>query len=565
MIERMEEGIKRRTLAAAGLAIAALAIAMPVLNPDIYWHLSAGRWMTLHRALPSADFLSWTERGAPWTDFEWLSQLAFYAAWSAAGKAGLFALKLAVLGASFLPFIGLLRLYGLASAGWWALPLWGLALLPNSDVRPENFSVLFFALLLWRLEKSRVSGRAWPSGAAGFAGLAAFFAVWANLHAGFAYGILLLLTYAAGAAADRRSGGTLSTWPPLFAAFAAAAGALVNPWGWRIYSVLIEHSADAASLSRWLAEWMAPRLSNPLHWPFFAMAAACAALMAWRWARLRRPPAAHLAALCWLGFGAFSHSRHLVFFCMAALAFSLDSAAAVYGAERTARAGRALLAAALLYLAAAVWPRYLAFGVNIGEEAAGAADYLRANAAALGGRRLYNPWNWGGYLGWALPPEYPVYVDGRYLFHKYLPRVSAAMEDQNSWAAFAGQNGFELALFRRDGASVALTQPGPGGVPVELRRPAYLVFMPKKDWALLYWDRWSLLFARRGRPLPPEFAVLRPGDFDAVKLALCAGQLKKEDLAAELARYAALPGRPSSESRGLAGWLGSFPDSCLAR
>ncbi|HNW44652.1 MAG TPA: hypothetical protein PKI19_09125 [Elusimicrobiales bacterium] len=452
MIERMEDGIKRKTLAAAGLAIAALAIAMPVLNPDIYWHLSAGRWMALHRALPSADFLSWTERGAPWTDFEWLSQLAFYAAWSAAGKAGLFALKLAVLGAAFLPFLGLLRLYGLASAGWWALPLWGLALLPNSDVRPENFSVLFFALLLWRLEKSRVSGRAWPSGAAGFAGLAAFFAVWANLHAGFAYGILLLLTYAAGAAADRRSGGTLSTWPPLFAAFAAAAGALVNPWGWRIYSVLIEHSADAASLSRWLAEWMAPRLSNPLHWPFFAMAAACAALMAWRWERLRRPPAAHLAALCWLGFGAFSHSRHLVFFCMAALAFSLDSAAAVYGAERTARAGRALLAAALLYLAAAVWPRYLAFGVNIGEEAAGAADYLRANAAALGGRRLYNPWNWGGYLGWALPPE---------------------------------------------------------------------------------------------------FAVLRPGDFEAVKLALCAGQLKKEDLSAELARYAALPGRPSSEARAL--------------
>ena len=139
------------------------AIALPVLNPDLYWHLSAGKYIVQNMKLPSADFLSWTENGAPWTDFEWLAQIIYYAVYQLAGKAGFFALKLVVLSATFPVFYAILSLNGLKRAAFFALPLWGLALMANSDLRPENFSVLFFSILLWRLEAARISGKAWPA------------------------------------------------------------------------------------------------------------------------------------------------------------------------------------------------------------------------------------------------------------------------------------------------------------------------------------------------------------------------------------------------------------------
>jgi len=173
---------------------------------------------------------------------------------------------------------------------------------------------------------------------------------------------------------------------------------------------------------------------------------------------------------------------------------------------------------------------------------------------------MYNPWTWGGYLGWALSPDYKVFTDGRYLFHKYLVPVSAAMADQETWEKYAVQNGFGLALFRRDRA--LLPQQLAGGAAV--LRPAYLLFMPEEKWALVYWDAFSILFARRGAALPPEFRLLRAGDFESVKLGLCSGVITEKAVEAELALYykAAAGARSTGEADAFRGWLGGFPAAC---
>ena len=59
--------------------------------------------------------------------------------------------------------------------------------------------------------------------------------------------------------------------------------------------------------------------------------------------------------------------------------------------------------------------------------------------------------------------------------------------------------------------------------------------MPEEKWALVYWDAFSLLFARRGKPAAAEFRIIRPGDLESVKLALCSGELPKKAAEAELA------------------------------
>lgn len=547
--------------------IALGAIAMPVLNPDLYWHLSAGKYIKEFLRLPAADFLSWTEQGAPWTDFEWLAQIIYYGVYSLAGKAGFFALKIAVLGATFPVFYAILSLHGLKRAAFFALPVWALALMANSDLRPENFSVLFFSVLLWRLEAARLSAKAWPASPGAFARLAAFFALWANLHAGFAYGLLLLVFYAAGGWADRklwRPGGREQGWLPALAVPAAVAGSLLNPWGFKLYFILLQHAAQSASMARYLAEWAPPSLTNPWAWPFMAFLLVSFFLLLKRFLKERSLPLAHLFTLGWLAFEASRHMRHIVFFSMAAAVFSFDCAARLYEPAALLRRGRFILGLALVYLCLLVWPRYLAFKVNLGEEAAGAASYLKANARELGGRKLYNPWTWGGYLGWALNPDYKVFTDGRYIFHRYLEPVSAAMADQDTWETFAAERGFELALFRRDYQLLPFEQVGPKGVRTTVSRPSYLLFMPEKKWALVYWDAFSVLFARRGKPVAGELKVIRPDDFESVKLALCSGGLTRQAAEAELGLYyrAAAGARSTKEADRFRSWLGGFPAAC---
>lgn len=550
---------------AAGALIALGAIAMPVLNPDLFWHLSAGKYIVQNLRLPSADFLSWTEAGAPWTDFEWLAQLVYYGVYALAGKTGFFLLKMALLGATLPACLKLLDLNGLRRAAFAALPLWGLALMANSDLRPENFSVLFFSLLLLRLETARLKG-GWRASAGALAGMAAFFALWANLHAGFAYGLLLLAAYAAGNYAESRAWPSAPAAPaalsPLFLA-AAFAGTLLNPWGPKIYVILFAHAADAAALSRYLAEWAPPTLRNPWHWPYMAFLFGSFGLLLLRFLRERRLPLAQLFVLSALAFEAARHTRHIVFFSLAAAACSFDAAAGLWEPGLLVRRGRWLAGLALLYLGLLVWPRYAAFKVNLGEESAGAAAYLKANAAQFGGRRLYNPWTWGGYLGWALAPDYRVFTDGRYLFHKYLVPVSAAMESQESWEKFADGNAFGLVLFRRDYAMLPFERRA-GKSSSTVLRPSYLLFMPEEKWALVYWDAFSVLFARKdGRPLP-ELKLVRAGDLENVKLDLCAGALDRKAAAAELDLYyrAAAGARSTGEADAFRGWLGGFPAAC---
>lgn len=58
-------------------------------DPDIYWHIEAGRWIVAHLDVPRVDIFSYTVAGQPWVDMEWLSQVILYAWFEAFGWRGL--------------------------------------------------------------------------------------------------------------------------------------------------------------------------------------------------------------------------------------------------------------------------------------------------------------------------------------------------------------------------------------------------------------------------------------------------------------------------------------------
>ena len=428
--------------AAAWLAVLPILL-RPLSDPDLWWHLSAGRWMAENLAVPRADWLSHTMAGRPWVDFEWLSQLSFYAAYRLAGLPGLLLLKAGLLAAAAAAVHALLKRAALGPL-WSALGMaaWCMAVAVRADLRTELFSLLGFALLLGRLEEDRVSPLP----------CAAFFCLWANLHGGFVCGLALLGIHAAAGRGRRRN--------LLLCLGAGAAGALLNPYGWKVYGVIFAHAREGAALRALIQEWKALPWWEPGYWPTTVLLLGSPLLFfSARTATAKRPtPAAALAAAAFAA-GTLSHSRMAAYFAAAAIPLCLHSAAAAGFLERAERGlplrslralgpwASAALCALLIF--PPLWwghRRDALRPVWTGPFPVRAASFL-AGRPELSQRSLYNPWEWGGYLGFRLGPELRVFQDGRHLFFPLLKEASGCSAD--GWEALFDRHGVDLALLKR--------------------------------------------------------------------------------------------------------------------
>lgn len=167
----------RRALAlAAGLALAAWSLRADA-QPDLYFHLAAGRWIWAH-GLPDANVFLATNPAHPFVDHEWVFQALIWPLWQLGGAPLLTLLKtLAATGA----LAATLHAADRRIPWRWLLVAPALVLIgPRLVIRPEVLSFLAAGLYLAVL--ARCQGR--PSRAA-IAGLVAVQVVWNNTH-GFA-------------------------------------------------------------------------------------------------------------------------------------------------------------------------------------------------------------------------------------------------------------------------------------------------------------------------------------------------------------------------------------------
>ena len=86
------ESLARLQITAA-LLLAMLCLMLGVSDkmlqdPDTYWHIAVGEQIWFSHRLPWEDELSHTFTGSHWIAKEWLSQLIFFAAYSAASWPG---------------------------------------------------------------------------------------------------------------------------------------------------------------------------------------------------------------------------------------------------------------------------------------------------------------------------------------------------------------------------------------------------------------------------------------------------------------------------------------------
>lgn len=425
--------------------------------------------------LPRDDAWSFTRLGTPWVDFEWAFQLAVYAVHSLGGWPGLWVFKALLwsLCAALVELLG--RLSGGAARGRLLVVLWAAMSLGRAELKPELFSAIFFLAGLWWLEaRRRGVAPAVSIRSAALCG-AGYFALWVNLHPGFAGGLGLLALYAICAGEVDR--------PALRAALAAGAAAtLLNPYGWGVWAVLADHALRSGMLSRLILEWSPLTFQQPMHLPQLVVLAAMAAAVAAAIATRRSWPSPLEASAVIVGLAALRQARHMTYGSPLAGLVLLESAAALAERwnvtelrRRVAAAGFALTAAAFL-----VWQGgKLCLPLRACDMTlfpVGAVDFVTAEAAEFSHRRPFNEWGWGGYLAWRLGSETRVFMDGRYIFHSLLEDVFNAATDGPVWRALLDHWGVEWAL---------VSDHSRGG-------------FNSVEWVLVYRDRTARVYVRRG-------------------------------------------------------------------
>jgi hypothetical protein len=483
-----------RPVSRAWTIVACVVMALPLClsvraDPDLWWHILAGRAIVASGTVPSVDSWSYTFAGAAWTNHEWLADVLLASSWDHLGTLGL----LLVRGLCLVVFVGCMAL---AMWGRWPHPvavvlLVGLPLSLNAallNLRPQALSYVLVAVVLALLEPLR-RGRQWPLWV-----LPGLFMLWANLHAGFAFGLLLAgvgpvsiargweLAPAHCAAAQRRS---------LFALLCSIAAVCITPHGVRLLRYIV---TELGAAHPYLPEWNPP---DGAMVPIVALTVALALGLGLAAGERLRPTE-------WIGLGvAFVLTlRNQKFIILVLMLSSLCVASSLSAlsrrhAQRLAGwaqhsrgpLGTLLFALAIVVGANAPWGLAGRIPVDSHSYPSGALAWLRASR---GTGRLWCPLGWGGYALYHLHARYRVAIDGR---NTTLYPVSFVVEQTE--ALYSGQLAPILAL----SPDLILTY-GTG--------PLFDALERSGRYARLYRDAASAVFVRRGAdftPAPHELPV----------------------------------------------------------
>jgi hypothetical protein len=385
-------------------------------DPDLWWHLKTGEFISAHKSVPHADPFSFTRAGEPWIAHEWLTELLLYQIQRTAGFAALIVIFAAILCAAFFflysrcgpaPYIS-----GIATlcAAWATMPTWG--------VRPQVISLLLTSLWLLILERSgRNPNLLWWT--------LPLTLLWVNLHAGFALGLALFALFLAGTILETKLKYPLAPSNPSWkmqASILLLDLCLVpfNPNGLRLFSYPIE-TLRSTTMQNYIVEWASPNFHRPEYWPFLLIVLATFATLSW--SRVPVRPRDLILLLVGL-LAALTSIRLIPLFVLIAVPLIsqplgrrlASSRRSVHSSMRSAPAFRTLLNASIILLMAAFAGVHI-FQVIHNQPQAEAQQFPAHAVAFLQAHPPQNPifnhYDWGGYLIWKLYPSTPVFIDGR--------------------------------------------------------------------------------------------------------------------------------------------------------
>ena len=476
------------------LGVLALYAMRPIRDCDFWWHLKSGDLMLQQQGLLKSDPFNYTGDGivrgfqAVLLKGYWLWELTASICYNAFGFYGIYLIKLvtvALLVGAFLHEMLRQRL-----SQFTTVILTGLGAVVIVNVynleRPQLFSIIFMTLLIGMIARIRQGDLPSPM-------LFPIMLLWANIHRGFVVGDILLVLTALGFMVqfwhEKRRRNVHLAW-----AFCGILVSLINPNGWTTITELynfMQNSIGPANVTEY-------RSSLQLFLTQSKMAAICLWILA----------AIHLAGLLlvprrfWpeifvsvfiIAFG-LAYIRNTGF-----IAVSLLPMTGWYAEQAYDRFGRPspryfkTVTCSVIVLVI-LW---LGFGEMAGRKGSqgpvlnnfpiSMGNFLQ-NSGLSG--NLFNEYDDGGYLDWALYPQWKTFIDGRELdtgvSKQYLKIAAGLLENVD------GKPYYEVMLDRYQIDVVALKI----GFSDGRLQPLLKLLLNRPDWTPVYLDNLSFVLAR---------------------------------------------------------------------
>ncbi len=403
------------------ISLFALIFAMAfrvMMDTDVWWHLRSGA-TTLTQGFIYRDTLSSTRNGAEWVNHSWGAQVILYGVYRLVGESGL-----SLLTATFAT-LGMMFVYracvGTVYARAFLLVLGASAAAVFWSPRPQMFSFMLSAVYLYILygyKRQQFNGLVW---------LPVLMVAWVNLHGGYAIGFILVGAFivAEGLAwLFNRGGEAVLGWKGMRSLMVVGCwmvlATLLNPYTYRILLIPFQ-TVGIQTLHQHIQEWQSPNFKRPEVLPFVALLLGSVVLLGSTTRRMRWVDG---LLFCGTGYLALSAGRNIALFAVAVLPMLSEHVQAIleHGGvrllpkTRTSTVGGVvnlvLLAGVLLGVSlkclhvSAPTTLQPAHELHFPQRA---TAYLHEHPLA---GKMFNSYNWGGYLTWFLP-DHPVFVDGR--------------------------------------------------------------------------------------------------------------------------------------------------------
>ena len=454
---------------------------------DFFWQLKVGLLSLQTHHLNNHDLFSWTAYHKPWLNQEWLGQIFL---------AGLFKIgsfPLVKLGWWFMlvlqfVMIGWIFIRAKVSpflSAFFALVVCLLLGEINMTPRMQEFSLLglsITAIVLqrWQLERSLGRWRyAYPL----------IVVLWANLHGGGAIGgpASLSLVLAIEALLSVRQKNWQALKPLLGTTLLSWLALLINPHTFQliVYSFASLWDPDVQAMQKIILEW------QPFSWALrdsgIYLAWAIAEILALIASRRKVSKLPMLAfAIAWAIMGI-----HAIRFLPFAMIASTPLLASLAKEEGWLDIGRRRIAAQTAIVALFSWillfPRLqqLQQGAIFDGNSFPSVQSLEALKADASHSRLFNLYDWGGFLIYTLYPDVKVFIDGR----QYLYGAKLNEDHQVLKHALPGWQA-ALKAYRIDAVFV----------PPYVELAAALRTLP--GWHMAYADPTAVLFLKNASPRP---------------------------------------------------------------
>ncbi len=404
------------------------------IDSDTWWHLKAGQYMIETRHLITEDPFSYTNYGAEWQYPGLWVQVFMYKLFDWFGPGGLnlwvslsvaliFLLVWQTTSGNLLLRSAILLLAAVSSSIYWS-------------ARPYLLTYFFFALYFYLLERFIKNGnKLWL--------LPLLMVLWVNSHGGFLAGFLIMVPYLVdrlnlwvidrfgeNASKESRSEHNTQLQHLILVFLLTFAASFISPQGGKLW-LLPFSTVSRQAEQLFIAEWQSPDFHNSYLLPF----ALLIFLVMFVFGRSdRKVPPSTLLALGGFGILGLVSVRNIFFFSiLAPAAITRYSSFSDLGKilqlpdlnfERQVHGFGKALNGTLVFLVAIIgFFRAASFvPLNVNMEILSetfpveAVEFLKRDQTVVSGR-MFNAYNFGGYLIWALP-EYPVYVDGRADLHQ---------------------------------------------------------------------------------------------------------------------------------------------------